>query len=165
MAVADLDMPVQMMLPHARPPSLGFLAWPLGRRAWPGSPGPRSAGTRDRRGDAHPVPSLTPGSALPRAPPRPNRAPAISCQTTMPQAGTGRIRARSRPPGAAMTDCDARGEREPPFGTPQAIIVRLVADSQNRLFWRVGSTGRSRCTSPGGLRRVDGPAGGDLFHR
>jgi len=29
----------------------------------------------------------------------------------------------------------------PPFGTPPTMIVRLVVDIQNRLFWRVG-TGR-----------------------
>jgi hypothetical protein len=29
------------------------------------------------------------------------------------------------------------------FGTPRTMTVRLVADIQNRLFWRVG-TGRAR---------------------
>jgi hypothetical protein len=33
--------------------------------------------------------------------------------------------------------------REPPFGTPLTMTVRLVAGIQNRLFWRVGS-GRAR---------------------
>ncbi len=40
-----------------------------------------------------------------------------------------------------------RGDQHayPPFGTPRTMTVRLVADIQNRLFWRVGSGRASEC--------------------
>jgi hypothetical protein len=36
----------------------------------------------------------------------------------------------------------------PPFGTPSPMTVRLVADIQNRLFWRVGTGRASECCVP-----------------
>jgi hypothetical protein len=46
----------------------------------------------------------------------------------------------------------AQPEREPPFGTPRTVTVRLVPFTQNRLIWRVGvngGTGRaSECCVP-----------------
>jgi hypothetical protein len=47
-------------------------------------------------------------------------------------------------------------EQEPPFGMPRTMTVRLVADIQNRLFWRVGTGRASECCVP--LR--DGASGG-----
>jgi hypothetical protein len=38
----------------------------------------------------------------------------------------------------------------PPFGTPQTMTIRLVADIQNRLFWRVGIRRASECCVPSG---------------
>jgi hypothetical protein len=35
-----------------------------------------------------------------------------------------------------------------PFGTPRTMILRLVADIQNRLFWRVGTGRASECCVP-----------------
>ena len=37
---------------------------------------------------------------------------------------------------------------DPPFGTPRTMTVRLVADIQNRLFWRVGNGRASECCVP-----------------
>ena len=37
---------------------------------------------------------------------------------------------------------------DPPFGTPRTMAVRLVADIQNRLFWRVGTGRASQCCVP-----------------
>jgi hypothetical protein len=35
----------------------------------------------------------------------------------------------------------ARANADPPFGTPRTMIVRLVTDTQNRLFCRIGTAG------------------------
>ena len=44
-----------------------------------------------------------------------------------------------------------RADPEPPFDTPPTMIVRLVADIQNRLFWRVGTGRASECCVPCGM--------------
>jgi len=36
----------------------------------------------------------------------------------------------------------------PPFGTPRTMTIRLVADIQNRLFWRAGTGRASECSVP-----------------
>ena len=53
---------------------------------------------------------------------------------------------------AGITLCDGGGSgrtlAEPPFGTPRTMIVQLVADIQNRLFWRVGTGRAFECCVP-----------------
>jgi hypothetical protein len=49
------------------------------------------------------------------------------------------------------TECDwmlVSAAPDPPFGTLPTMIVRLVAEIQNRLFWRVGTGRASECCVP-----------------
>ena len=111
---------------------------------------------------AQPGPRL----ALPRAPPRPNH-PATSQPPDDDAAG---IRARARPPGAAMTDCDAKGEREPPIGalarSPgrrsatraepgvlHALVMQLAWLTQ-RVLAAPGASGNAAGLSGRGFNRV-----------
>jgi hypothetical protein len=51
------------------------------------------------------------------------------------------IQAHARRAGVSVGDVGPRpGHADPPFGTPRTMTVRLVADIQNRLFWRVGTS-------------------------
>ena len=47
-----------------------------------------------------------------------------------------------------MTEKIEHNAHIPPFGTPPTMTVRLVADIQNRLLWRVGTGRASECCVP-----------------
>ena len=104
--------------------------------------GPKSGRGRSRGLRSAGIPRLTAGRV------RPGRAghqplPATAC------------RGRAQPRRSRFALPAEPGQAKyPPFGTPMTTIVRLAADIQNRLFWRV-STGRaSESQGPRQLCRV-----------
>jgi hypothetical protein len=46
--------------------------------------------------------------------------------------------------GSTTASLDGHAVREPPFGTPRTMAVWLIADIQNRLFWRVDTSQASK---------------------
>ena len=128
-AVASRERALERVLDPSRSP------------AGPGQPGSAHDTLQLRRNlvsGGRAMPSI--GGHLARRRP-PNR----SCRTDSTRPATGYIDRWHH------AKCPGRLRRThivPPFGTPRTMTVRLVADIQNRLFWRVGTGLASECCVP-----------------